>query len=834
MDGTGAGTSTGRSAGPADVTDRAADGTTGPSRPAGPADATGPLPVQAPADATGPLPLPQAGSQFPGDAAETAAQPVVDAGTAPTAPPSWFATGPLPVIPPAPDTAALPEVATPPAGAAAAPPPAADATPPAGLFDAGPTAPNAVAPPPVPQPPAPQPAVPTGQVPQPPVPTGQAPLHPASQPPVPTGQVSPPVPPGPVSQPPVSQPPVSQPPAPPGPASASLFEPAGDQPSTNGAATGPPPVTPASAGVPAVGPPPPGAGIADVPPAAGLPIFADPTPPTSVFPAVGPPPDPGAPPAAGSPVFEDPTPPTSVFPAIGPPPDSGASTPPDAIPAAAAPAPPTGLFTAVTPPTHTAPPAAGPPVPVDPAPPTGVFAAVGPPPAAPSVPAAFPVVGPTPGFVPAGPARPADATGPMPVIDAAGAPPAAAPPEAAPPTTAGEGPWSPLPPTAEVRPGTEAWTFGADESGPARTDAWAFSSDDRRGTQSRPLPVQAGGGHSAGVITPSGARPARRPQRKAWPLTLAGVLVAVAAGIALVFSVARTNPADLVTTAATEAGSWRGAHYQGAVAATDGGEIRFDLTVTTEGAFGTLSRDGGRATADLYWDQSGALIRANREWWLYHHPTRAGDLAGVWVADPLTETQEIDPVLRLHPAALAAQVRGEQPTQWQAVERQLVEGRPGIVLSENARRVVVGSDDPHPLLAVDVAPDASTSPVPVGRSTDEEVTAVTGAAARIRQEAAPKSLAQMLQERPNVGIQLQPDPRCIAQTCNVTATVNNSGTAPARGHLEIKADGQVVANHPLDVQPGQVATFSASAPNPHFGQSGATGQILWEFRAVNG
>jgi hypothetical protein len=300
------------------------------------------------------------------------------------------------------------------------------------------------------------------------------------------------------------------------------------------------------------------------------------------------------------------------------------------------------------------------------------------------------------------------------------------------------------------------------------------------------------------------------------------VLVAVAAGIALVFSVARTNPADLATSAAIEAGNWPGARYQGAVAANDGGQIRFDLTVTADGASGTLTRDGGRAVAEILTDQAGALLRGNREWWLYHHPRRADDLAGVWVAEPLTETQEIDPVLRLSGPALSAFVRGEEPARWQALEQQLVEGRAGIVLFDGAR-----------LLAVDVAPNSQTPPVPVVRPTDEEIAAVAGAAARVRQEAVPKTLAQVLQERPNVGIQLQPDPLCTAQTCNVTITVTNSGTAPARGRLEVSADGKIVANHPLDVHPGQVATFTAAAPNPQFGQSGATGRILWETRAVD-
>jgi hypothetical protein len=421
------------------------------------------------------------------------------------------------------------------------------------------------------------------------------------------------------------------------------------------------------------------------------------------------------------------------------------------------------------------------------------------------------------------------ATGPMPVISATPAPPAVAP-------VGGRPSPPPPPPAPEAQPRADAWAFGPEPARPVRTDSWSFASEDRRrgAAQSWPLPTPAGRGHSPNLTTVSSPKAGSRPEkRRAWPLTVVGVLVAVAAGIALVFSVARTNPADLATTAATQAGAWPGAHFQGAVAASDGGEIQFDLTVTADGASGTLSRDDGRATAELLADQGGTLIRANREWWLYHHPTRADDFAGSWVAEPLTETQEIDPVLRLNAATLSASVHGEQPAQWQAVEQQLVEGRSGIVLYDGARRVVVGSEDAHPLLALDVAPNSNTPPVPVTRPTDEEIAAVTGAAARVRQEAAPKTLAQLLLERPSVGIQLQPDPLCTAQTCNVTVTVTNSGNAPARGHLEVSADGQVVANHPLDVQPGQVATFTAAAPNPQFGQPGVTGRILWETRAVD-
>ncbi|MHA6621220.1 hypothetical protein [Pseudonocardia sp. DLS-67] len=580
------------------------------------------------------------------------------------------------------------------------------------------------------------------------------------------------------------------------------------------AAPGPPPVP-----VDQSGPAP--AGLFE--PAAGpQPTVPTPTPPTAAIPVVDPQVPAGTDPTGDIPVVPaptaDPSPPTGAIPV---PPPTGAppapaglftpATPP--VNAPAGPGAPADLFSPADPPQQPA-------MPSPPEPPTGLFAAVAPPPPAAPAPAAPPM--------PAEPARFADATGPMPAVAAAAGPPAVHPPPAGP-----AGP-PPPPPAPEAPPRTDAWSFPPAPAQPAGTDPWSPPSDDRRPGAAQPLTTPAAGGHAAGLTMVTGSKTATtQSKRRAWPLTVVGVLVAVAAGIALVFSVARTNPADLATTAASDAGGWPGAHYQGTVAAIDGGEIRFDLTVTADGASGTLSRDGGQATAELLWDQDGSLIRANREWWLYHHPTRADDLADTWVAQPDTETQEIDPVLHLNGTALADYVRGGQPSQWQALEQQLVEGRSGIVLFDGARRVVVGSEDTHPLVALDVAPNASTPPVPVSRPTDEQIAAVTGAAARVRQEAGPRTLAQLLQERPNVGIQLQPDPLCTAETCNVTVTVTNSGTAPARGRLEVSADGKVVANHPLDVQPGQVATFTAGAPNPQFAQPGASGRILWETRAVD-
>jgi hypothetical protein len=518
---------------------------------------------------------------------------------------------------------------------------------------------------------------------------------------------------------------------------------------------------------------------------------------------------------------------TGPLPVVPPSPEEVAAAAEAAAPAdlftPAAPAAPGGLFEPATPSQVPGPP------PAPAVPPPTLFAAPTPEPAT----GLFAAV--APADAPAQP--PADATGPIPMP--AAAPPQAAPPQSAPPPVMS--PPAPPPPVVSppvVSPAVDAGHAPAPEvpapPAPPAAPLPAFASDPALAADlardSRPRTPSTAPGHPTGITTVKAGTPRTR---RAWPLTVGGVLVAVAAGIALVFSVARTNPADLASTAAADAARWPGVHYQGTVGANDGGEIRVDLTVSPDGAAGTLSRYGGQATAEVMADADGALIRGNREWWLYHHPTRADDLAGVWVAEPATETGEIDRALGMTGEALAAFVRGEEPGQWQALEQQLVEGRSGIVLSDGTRRVVVGGDEAHPLIALDLVAGSSTPPVPVTSATEEQLAAVTGAAARVRQEAAPKTLDQILQERPNVGIQLQPDAPCTAETCNVTITVTNSGTAPARGRLEVTADGNVVATHPLDVPPGQVATFNASAPNPQFSQPGANGRILWETRAVD-
>jgi len=832
MDAPGAGT--GRSE-PAGVTEGSGNVTAGPARPVGRADATGPLPVQPPADATGPLPASEANSWF-SPAAETAAQPVIPPETAaqpvvPTAEPSsWFMTGPLPAVPDAPDAPAPGNAAAP--GPASRSPAGAPPAPRNQVLNPAPTAPapqnGAV------QHPAQQNTGSASPAPQAAVFPTSAPQAPGSGAPAPDGAPQPdPAPRQQAAQQPAPQNgapqvAVSQAPEPENAASAAA-------PAQNAAHDDPPPQHPAPP-TPADHNPGPenGAPQHPVPPD---PAPRDATPATVEQPAVPAPPtdrsDPG-PGASPASLFEPAAAPAEAAAETGPQPvvPTDAPASPDVAAAAAAPpadpaadliapgappappapaaepAPPADLFTPVTPPSGpAAPQPAGPAPDPIPAPSGDLFT--------PATPAAAPAAS-TPPQAPAAADSPAaapppPATGTMPAVGPA---PAAPPPPAEPPQ-----------PAPDTSPRTGAWSFGEQAVPQQRTDPPPVSTAERRAPRSGP-PTTPRGGHTTGLTS-------KPVKRRAWPLTVVGVLVAVAAGIALVFSVARTSPADLATSAAADVAGWPGAHYQGAVAANDGGEIRFDLTVTADGASGTLTRDGGRATAELLWDGSGGLIRANREWWLYHHPTRADDLADTWVAEPLTETQEIDPLLRLSGPALADHVRGEDPAQWQAIEQQLVEGRTGIVLFDGARRVVVGSEDAHPVLALDVAPESQTPPVPVSRATDEQVAAVAGAAARVRQEATPKTLAQVLQERPNVGIQLEPDPLCTTETCNVTITVTNTGTGAARGRLEVSADGNVVANHPLDVQPGQVATFTASAPNPQFGQPGATGRILWETRAVD-
>jgi hypothetical protein len=740
-----------------------------PSRPAGRADVTGPLPVTAPADTTGPMPVPPAASawQEPGAGDATGPQPLPDspdpaassdttpsASTGPVAaPPSWFgegeesrdaaATGPTDTFlanttptAPSPQVDGAPVEQTPPAAHEA---PTADAPPPQTTFF------EAVAP----QQTDPSTAPATSLF------EAVAPAHDdTGTPPATTlfQAVAP------------QQTDTAAPPA------TSLFESVAPQQTDTGTA-----------------------------PATSL--FE------AVTPAYG---DSGTPPA------------TSLFEAVAPQPaDAGAP-------------PATNLFEPVRPHTGSAPA-------------TGLFEAVGS--AVPSTGAGMP-------RGPAGTAQAVDVTGPMPAVGATLAPadggPGPGSPSAggAPPATTALpliGSDGRVRPASTLTAGTAteaaqepALVPGAPADRPPHTDAWAFGPDS--GALSHPESSRAGvGGETPAQVTtepppalPAPALPSDRPRRSTWPLTVLGVLAAIAAGIALVFWIARTDPGDLVAAATEGLATWNGVHYRGAMAARDGGEIQFDVIVTAEGASGTLTRDGGRATAELLWDESGILLRANRNWWLYHHAARADDLADTWVSEPLTETQEIDPILALHPAALARHIHPEQPAStWKAIEQQIVGGVPAILLSDGTRRVLVNVEEPHQLLALDIGPTQRAAPVQVNDVSADEADIVAREATGVRSAEAPRTLAQRLRERPLVAIQLQPEPLCVTETCGVTVTVTNSGTVPARGHLEISADGKIVANHPLEVHPGQVATFTARAPNPHFSNPGATGEILWESRAVD-
>ncbi|OZM79740.1 hypothetical protein [Pseudonocardia sp. MH-G8] len=572
-----------------------------------------------------------------------------------------------------------------------------------------------------------------------------------------------------------------------------------------------------------------------------------------------PPPGPTAPPTVGLPLIADDTvTPATFVPRDDPAPVAEPETVglPSVPVAAPPPAEPAALF-------DPGPPHRTPDAPLNGAAPNGAadlfnpdLAHPGPPPAAPPTTAipvdvfdARPAVPPRPGSGPGGAPPPASAAGPSPSMfsptptGTTGPVPPLAPPSGRGPGDAPPGPRPPVPvppPTtalpqvprpADAEPGVGTPAAAADSTG-----AWSFAGGARptgRDAPSTPPPAPAGA-PASGALSATATAAAPRRKRRVWPLTLVGVLVAIVAGVALTLWLVRTQPGQLVDAAATEAESWSGARYQGTVAALDGGEIRFDLTVTGAGSRGSLSRDGGNATAEIVSDGSGILLRGDREWWLYHHAARADDLADTWVADPLTETQEIDPLLALHPHGLALDLRPEgPPRQWEALERLQVDGQDAFVLVDGTRRVAVAASEPHPPLALDVGPGDGRAPVRVNDVPAEDAGTVAGAAEAIRAAEAPKSLAQRLQERPEVAIVMEPESLCVTETCRVTITVTNSGTSPARGRLEVSADGAIVANHPLDVQPGQVATFDAAAPNPQFATPGATGQILWESRAVD-
>lgn len=348
-------------------------------------------------------------------------------------------------------------------------------------------------------------------------------------------------------------------------------------------------------------------------------------------------------------------------------------------------------------------------------------------------------------------------------------------------------------------------------------DVWDGDLTDRR----------VGSGPGGGPVAPT------RNEAPRWlPLVIVGALVLGATALApVLLGLGRAEPGDLVDAVVEDMARWDGAIYRGSVDDPDG-RIDYELTVTAAGARGTLTRDGGRARAEIVQDRTGVLIKADRAWWERDHAERAAQLADTWVADPFTETGPVEPILGLHPGALSTQVGSAPERLWTQVGEDVVDGRRAVVVSDGSRRLVVSEDEPHELLSVDLRPgvrQVRVAPVSPAQAAD-----AAGAGPRIRATGSPRTLTQWLLQRPRVDIQLRPEALCVARTCAVEVTVTNTGEVTAQGRLEITADGNLVATEPMHLEPGESADFTGTTENSLYNVPGARGEVYWEARAFEG
>ena len=347
------------------------------------------------------------------------------------------------------------------------------------------------------------------------------------------------------------------------------------------------------------------------------------------------------------------------------------------------------------------------------------------------------------------------------------------------------------------------------------------------------------GGGSAEPVAPTPPPDARRTSSgtRTWLVpAIVGVAMLAVAAIAVALIVRDDPPADVVAAAIEDAREWDGANYRGTVPALDGAPIDFDLTVTATGARGTLSRAGGGARAEIVQDGSGVLLKGNQAWWQHSQPARAELLADTWVADPGAETIVIDPILRLHPEKLSNEVHPELRSLWEETGEQVVDGERAIVISNGFQVLIVTAEEPHRLLLIDLNTTGSQGgePIRIALVSSAQAAEVAAAAARIRITESPRTLTQWLLERPRADILVQPEPLCATQTCTATFTVTNTGRIRIRGRFDVTADGSPSGTYPVDLLPGQSATFTATAANRLYNSPGATGEIYWEGRVIPG
>jgi hypothetical protein len=324
--------------------------------------------------------------------------------------------------------------------------------------------------------------------------------------------------------------------------------------------------------------------------------------------------------------------------------------------------------------------------------------------------------------------------------------------------------------------------------------------------------------------------PSSRPELVAG--LVIGGLVVLATVAVLAYAAGADEPVDAVSDAVEDVSGWDGVTYRGTISDPGGRPLVVDLTVTADGARGTLSSDGGRARAEIVRDRSGVLLRGNAEWWRRNHPARAEQLADTWIADPSTEVMSVDPLLRLNPDALSLEVHPPGGPPWTEAGQQVVEGRQATVISDGSRRVIVSADEPHRLLAVDIRRGMqATQPIQIAWVSPQQAAEVGAAGVRIRRES-PKSLTLLLLERPRADIQVRPEELCLRPECGVTVSVTNTGGVIIAGRIEITADGKIAATYRVDLKPGTDATYTATIVNPFYNRAGTRGQVWWEARIL--
>jgi hypothetical protein len=174
-----------------------------------------------------------------------------------------------------------------------------------------------------------------------------------------------------------------------------------------------------------------------------------------------------------------------------------------------------------------------------------------------------------------------------------------------------------------------------------------------------------------------------------------GLVVVVGAGAA----VHAATASDPVAAAADEFSGWRGVKYRGMFTDGSGVTTAMTLTVAADGrAFGTFQRPSG-AQAQLVVNGTESIVKANRQWWQSLARPEPDARADRWVAAQPADSVGLAPVERLTPAGLRRDLATSRAAdEWQRTGERVVDDRPGEIWSDGDREVVIGADDPRPVL----------------------------------------------------------------------------------------------------------------------------------------